>query len=179
MIVDVQRDFCPGGALPAPAGNEIIPVINRLMDRFQWIIASKDWHPSDTGHFDKWPPHCIRGTQGASFHPDLQEGKITEVALKGTGSSDDGSSAFEATNLDLSYWLRKREVEKLYITGIATEYCVFSTAMDAMREGFQVFVVADAVAGVNQQEGDHERALHEMAAGGVTLVPAGADILDL
>jgi nicotinamidase/pyrazinamidase len=174
VIVDVQRDFCPGGALPAPAGNDVVPVINGLMDRFEWIIASKDWHPSDTKHFEKWPPHCIRGTRGADFHPDLDERRITALALKGTGSSDDGYSAFEATNLDLSHWLRKNNIDTVCVTGIATEYCVFSTAMDAVRKGFQVYVVRDAVAAVNRQEGDQEQAFREMAAGEVKLVTAAA-----
>jgi nicotinamidase/pyrazinamidase len=170
MIVDLQRDFCPGGALAAPRGNEVVPVINRLMDRFQWIVASKDWHPAQTAHFDKWPPHCVRGTVGAAFHPDLDEQKISTVALKGTGESDDGYSAFEATNMDLIHWLRKNSVDALYITGIATEYCVKATALDTLKAGFDVTVITDAVAAVDVHTGDHEKALQEMDAAGVKLI---------
>lgn len=170
IIVDVQRDFCPGGALAAPKGNGIIGVINGLMDKFNHVVASKDWHPAKTIHFDKWPPHCVRGTAGAAFHPDLHEQKIETVALKGTGNSDDGYSAFEATNMDLSYWMRKRGIDTIYVTGIATEYCVLSTAIDAVKAGFEVYAVTDAIAPVNQQEGDEETALQQMSLNGVRLI---------
>jgi len=170
IIVDVQRDFCPGGALPAPKGNDIIPVINRLMDQFDYIVASKDWHPAQTVHFDQWPPHCIRGTIGAAFHPDLEEQKIDVVALKGTGNTDDGYSAFEATNLDLLHWLRKNNIDTVYVTGIATEYCVMSTALDALKAGFNVYVVMDAIAAVNQHDGDEEAALQKFRDHKITLI---------
>lgn len=172
IIVDVQRDFCPGGALPASKGHEVVPVINKLIDQFDLVVASKDWHPAKTVHFDKWPPHCIRGTEGAAFHPGINEKKIDLVALKGTGNSDDGYSAFEATNIDLSYAFKKREIDTLYITGLTTEYCVQSTAKDALNAGFQVYVVTDAVAPVEQQAGDHEKALRQMQDAGIALVSA-------
>lgn len=169
LIVDVQRDFCPGGALPAPKGNEVVPVINKLMDQFEFVVTSKDWHPAKTVHFDKWPPHCIRGTEGAAFHPDLDEKKIDLVALKGTGNSDDGYSAFEATNIDLSYEFKKRKIDTLYITGLTTEYCVQSSAKDALQAGFKVYVIPDAVAAVELQAGDHEKALQQMQEAGIEL----------
>ncbi|MGH2642376.1 MAG: isochorismatase family protein [Chitinophagaceae bacterium] len=170
IIVDVQRDFCPGGALAAPMGNEIIPVINKLMDKFEIILASKDWHPSKTVHFDKWPPHCIRGTEGAAFHPGLQQSKIEMVALKGTGNSDDGYSAFEATNMDLSHWLKRKNVDAVYTCGIATEYCVMSTAKDAVKAGFKTYCITDAIAPVNVHKGDGEEALQKMNKEGISLI---------
>lgn len=170
IIVDVQKDFCPGGTLAAPKGNEIIPVINKLMDKFEIILASKDWHPSKTIHFEKWPPHCIRGTEGAAFHPDLNQQKIELVALKGTGNSDDGYSAFEATNMDMIHWLKRKNVDTIYICGIATEYCVMSTAKDAVRSGFKTYCITDAIAPVNAHPGDEESALQKMKDVGIILI---------
>lgn len=170
IIVDVQNDFCPGGALPAPKGNDIIPVINQLMDHFPLIVASKDWHPAQTVHFEKWAVHCVRATSGSAFHPDLNVGKINEVFLKGTGNSDDGYSAFEATNMDLSYWLNKNNVDTVYVCGIATEYCVFSTAMDALKSGFKVKILTDAVAEIEVKEGDTDRTFEKMKKAGIELV---------
>lgn len=170
IIVDVQKDFCPGGALAAPKGNEIIPVINKLIDKFDIILASKDWHPSKTVHFEKWPPHCIRGTEGAAFHPDLQQAKIEIVALKGTGNNDDGYSAFEATNVDIVHWLKRKNVDTVYICGIATEYCVMSTARDAAKNGFKTYCITDAIAPVNVNQGDDEKALQRMKDSGIILI---------
>lgn len=169
LIVDVQRDFCPGGALPAPGGDEVIAPINLLMGHVPLIIASKDWHPAETVHFGKWPPHCIRGTAGAEFYPGLREALIDAVALKGTGNTDDGYSAFEATNLDLTHLLKKNEVGHLYVCGLATDYCVRATALDALGSGFRVTVVTDAVRAVNQVPGDGERSLAEMARAGIRM----------
>jgi len=170
IIVDVQRDFCPGGALPSAGGNDIIPVINKLTEKFEYIVASKDWHPAKTVHFDKWPVHCVRGTTGAKFHKQLDVEKINEVALKGTGNSDDGYSAFEATNIDLSYWLRKHGITDVYVCGIATEYCVKATALDALKAGFNTFVIVDAVSGVESNEGDSDKAIRELRSSGVKMV---------
>ena len=170
IIVDVQQDFCPGGSLPAPKANEVIPVINRLMDKFDFVVASKDWHPVQTVHFDKWPVHCVRASAGAAFHPDLNEEKINKVALKGTGNSDDGYSAFEATNIDLSHWLKKNKIDTVYVSGLTTEYCVKATALDALKSGFKVFVTTDAVAAVEAQAGDGNQALKEMQDAGILLV---------
>jgi nicotinamidase/pyrazinamidase len=108
FLVDVQNDFLPGGALPAPNGNQIIPEINRIMDQFDLVLASRDWHPEDSIHFDRWPPHCIRNTRGAAYPDELHAGKIEKEFLKGTGNRDDGYSAFEATSDDLDNYLSKR-----------------------------------------------------------------------
>ena len=170
IIVDVQKDFCPGGALPSAGGDKIIPVINDLQKKFDVIIASKDWHPGQTVHFEKWPVHCVRGSKGAEFHEQLNIDKINEVALKGTGNTDDGYSAFEATNLDIQSWLKKKNVSEVYVCGIASEYCVSATARDAKKAGFKTFVVEDAISAVEAEAGDTEKAIKEMKTCGVEMV---------
>lgn len=170
LVVDVQNDFCPGGTLAVPNGDRVVPVINRLMDKFPLVVASKDWHPHETVHFQKWPVHCVHNTRGAEFHPQLDSAKIKQVFLKGTGNKDDGYSAFEATNLDLAKYLKEQGVTDLYVTGLATDYCVRASALDAIRLGFKTYVVTDAVAAVNVQPGDDQKALDEMQKAGATLV---------
>lgn len=170
LLVDVQNDFCPGGALPAPEGDKVVPVINRLMDSFLLIVASKDWHSETTVHFEKWPKHCIQGTKGAELHPGLKQDRIGQIVLKGTRDKDEGYSAFEATNIDLEGFLKDRGVDALYITGIATEYCVRESALDAVKRGFTTYVIKDAVEGVRLKEGDVERAFEEMEKAGVRLI---------
>lgn len=170
LVVDVQNDFCPGGSLAVPGGDKVVPVINDLMDRFSVVVASKDWHPKKTVHFQKWPVHCVHNSGGAEFHPGILDVKIQQVFLKGTGDRDDGYSAYEATNLDLNEYLREHGVDKLYITGLATDYCVRASALDSVKFGFETFVVTDAVAAVNVHPDDGEKALREMQEHGVTLV---------
>jgi nicotinamidase/pyrazinamidase len=170
LVVDVQNDFCPGGSLAVPEGDRVVPVINRLLDKFPLVVASKDWHPHETVHFQKWPVHCVHNTRGAEFHPQLDSRKIHQVFLKGTGNKDDGYSAFEATNLSLAEYLRSRGVTELYVTGLATDYCVRASALDAVAQGFTTYVVEDAVAAVNVQPDDGARALDEMKHAGVVVV---------
>lgn len=196
LVVDVQIDFCPGGALPAPNGDMIIPTINDLMEKFPVVVASKDYHPKDSLHFEKWPPHCVAGTEGAEFHPKLdtekieqqykgkkdrkdrekkfprqkKADKIDKVFLKGTGKADEGYSAFHATNDDLEKFLKAKNVTELYITGLTTEHCVKHTALDAVKNNFNTYVVTDAIAGVKEHEGDEEKALGEMKKAGVKLI---------
>ncbi|HXH18738.1 MAG TPA: nicotinamidase [Chitinophagales bacterium] len=167
LIVDVQNDFCPGGSLAVNEGDKVVPVINRLMDKFDLVIASKDWHPEKTVHFKKWPPHCVRNTPGAEFHPALKKEKIEKVFLKGTGNKDDGYSAFEATSEDLEKYLRQKQVDELYVTGLATDYCVKQSALDAAKKGFKTYVVTDAVRAVNVNPNDEKQALLEMEKAGV------------
>ena len=150
LIVDLQNDFCPGGALAVPDGDKIVPVINSIMDRFDLVVSSQDWHPDKGEHFDKWPPHCLQNTRGADFHPDLRADKIDIKLLKGTDGSDTGYSAFEATNIDLVKLLKERDIDKLYITGLATEYCVKATAIDALKNGFDTFLIVDATKGLDE-----------------------------
>ena len=170
LIVDVQNDFCPGGALAVPGGDKVVPVINRLVSRFEVIVASKDWHPPQTVHFKKWPPHCVQNTAGAEFHPKLDTTKIQEIFLKGTRDIDDGYSAYEATNLDLEEYLKKKNVTELYIAGLTTDYCVKTSALDAAGKGFKTYVVTDAIAAVNVKPQDGNNALDEMQRSGITLV---------
>jgi nicotinamidase/pyrazinamidase len=172
LIVDVQNDFCPGGTLAVPDGEQVIPVINSVLDRFEVIVASKDWHPEKSRHFEKWPVHCVQNTYGATFHPLLDEERIKEVFLKGTEGEDDGYSAFEATNKNLEGYLRSRGVDDLYICGLATDYCVLASALDAKKRGFHVLVIEDAIKGVEVTKGDIERAIEEMKHKGIVFIPA-------
>lgn len=167
LIVDLQNDFCPGGALGVKDGHKIIPVINELAKEFELVIASRDWHPEETVHFEKWPVHCVANTEGASFHPELKMRQVQQVFDKGTTNADDGYSAFEATNLSLADYLNARGVDELYLCGLTTEYCVKSTAMDALKAGFKTFVYTDAIAPVNLTPGDAEKALSDMQESGV------------
>lgn len=170
LVVDVQNDFCPGGSLAVPQGDKVVPVINMLMGKFDIIVASKDWHPSQTVHFQKWPVHCVQSSTGAEFHPLLHSAKIQQVFLKGTGNKDDGYSAYEATNLNLQEYLASKNVTEIYVTGLATDYCVRASALDAAKSGLITYVVTDAVAAVNLQPTDGEKALDEMKRAGVKLV---------
>ena len=170
LIVDVQNDFCPGGALAVAEGDKVVPVINRLIGIFPIVIASKDWHPKESVHFKRWPPHCIQGSKGAEFHPDLDHQKIQETFLKGTQNKDDGYSAFEATSKNLEKYLWERNVNELFLVGLATDYCVKASALDALKKGFETFVITDAVAAVNVEPGDGEKAFAEMRKTGAVLL---------
>jgi len=170
LIVDVQNDFCPGGALAVNDGDKIVPIINQIQDKFDFVISSQDWHPANTVHFEKWPPHCIAGTFGADFHPNLITDKIDLKLLKGTGNKDDGYSAFEATNVSLIDYLHENQITDLFVCGLATDYCVKATVLDALENGFHTYVITDAVAAVNMEKGDDTKALNEMYRKGCTLI---------
>ena len=170
LIVDVQKDFCPGGALAVADGDTIVPVINKIMGFLDLVVASRDWHPESSKHFDSWPVHCVRGSEGAEYHEDLDAGRIDQEFLKGTGREDDGYSAFEASNLDLEHFLKEKDIEELYLAGIATDVCVKHSAIDAAEKGFLTSVITDAAKGVEAQEGDIDRAYEEMKEHGVRLV---------
>jgi len=170
LVVDVQNDFCPGGALPAPDGDKVVPVINGLMDKFPLIIASKDWHPEITIHFDKWPKHCVQGTKGAELHPDLRRDRIDQIVLKGAMNMDEGYSVFEGIDIDLEKFLRDRGVDAVYVTGLVTEYCVKETAIDAQKRGFSTYAIKDAVKSVELKRGDGQAAFDEMEKAGVKVI---------
>jgi len=170
LIVDVQNDFCPGGALPTPQGDIVVPVINKLMDKFSLIIASRDWHPENTIHFNRWPVHCVMESHGADFPADLKKEKFIQIFEKGTGSNDDGYSAFEATNKNLGGYLKEKEIDELYIVGLTAEYCVKSTVIDALKYGFKTFVIKDAVEGIRQNENDFDNAFEEMKNAGAIII---------
>lgn len=180
LIVDVQNDFCPGGALAVPDGDRVLAPLNRAAERFATaglpILASRDWHPEVTRHFSQfggpWPAHCVRGTAGAAFHPDLHLPPGTVVLSKGTDPEADGYSAFDGisdSGASLQQILEKLGIEHLYVAGLATDYCVAATARDALGRRFQVTVLTDAVAGVDLHPGDSDRVLKELAAAGAQL----------
>jgi nicotinamidase/pyrazinamidase len=178
ILVDVQNDFCPGGALPVPNGDQVVPVLNRYMERAERagipIYASRDWHPTRTVHFAEqggpWPVHCVQGTHGAEFHPDLKLPDDAEIVTKGTSGRDDGYSAFEGTlpsRQGLAQALRDQGVTRVYVGGLATDYCVRATALGARAAGFDVVWLRDASKPVEVRPGDGERAEREMLAAGV------------
>ena len=170
LVVDVQNDFCPGGSLAVADGDAVVPVINSLMTKFDLVIASKDWHPEETIHFEKWPVHCVRDTPGAAFHPDLIKDNMDQVFLKGTDNKDDGYSAFEATNVDLNNFLKEHDVTDLYVTGLATDYCIRASALDSANKGINTHVITDAIRAVNVEPDDGQTALLEMERAGVRLI---------
>jgi nicotinamidase/pyrazinamidase len=170
LVVDVQNDFCPGGALPVAGGDAVVPVINAWMKRFETVVASRDWHPQASAHFQRWPLHCIVGTTGAEFRQGLETGRFTLVVDKGTNNVDDGYSAFEATSVDLACWLEGRGIHKLYVCGLAIDYCVRQTVLDALARGFDVSVIRAGVASVDVDPGDGQRALEAMESAGAHLV---------
>jgi nicotinamidase/pyrazinamidase len=172
LIIDFQNDFTPGGALAVPEGDTIAPKINALAASgdYDLVVATRDWHPADHNSFaaqgGPWPVHCVAGTHGAQLHPDLDRTKVDIVVDKGQAVDTDGYSGFEGT--DLEEILRERGITQVTVVGLATDYCVKNTALDALKAGLQVTVDHTAVRGVEVQEGDSERALAEVrAAGGV------------
>lgn len=170
IIVDVQNDFCPGGALAVEGGDEIVPLINSIMSKFEFKVASRDVHPQVTSHFDTWPVHCVEGTPGVNFHPKLQIWKINQVFDTGTVDGLDGYSAFDATNDNLENYLTVRNINRVFICGIATDFCVRSTALDALKAGFETYLLKDACRAVNLEEGDEENAIAEIAENGGRII---------
>ena len=170
-MVDVQNDFCPGGALAVPGGDEIIDAVNRLASEAPLVIATRDWHPSDHGSFAEeggvWPVHCVRETPGAELHPDLRA-RIDVTIDKGQARAREGYSGFEDTTLERV--LRERGFETVDIVGLALDYCVKATALDARRAGFNVVLHREATRAVNARPGDDERAVEELRAAGVEVV---------
>lgn len=177
IIVDVQNDFCPGGTLAVPFGDQVIPVLNRYLAHAAAvgmpIFASQDWHPEHTEHFaqdgGRWSTHCVQGTAGAEFHRDLRLPPTTQVVRKGTSAHDDGYSAFEgrlADARDLTRALHDLGVQRVYVGGLATDYCVLKTVLGARAAGFETVWLRDASLPVEVHTGDGERAEKEMLAAG-------------
>ena len=168
LIIDFQNDFCPGGALPVPDGDAIATRVNELVDsgRFDLIVATRDWHPADHASFKDqggpWPRHCVQGTPGAELHDALDRSRIDYVVDVGSGQQDEGYSGFEKS--DLAGILRRHEIDAVTVVGLATDYCVRATALDAIRAGFDVTVDEAGVRGIDVQPGDSERALAEIRA---------------
>jgi nicotinamidase/pyrazinamidase len=180
VVVDVQNDFCPGGALAVADGDQVVTALNRYIDLFTKadlpIFATRDWHPPRTAHFNTdggpWPPHCVRGTQGAAFHPDLVLGKNVRILSKGTDAQADAYSGFQAVSsegLALSVLLRRQGVGRILVGGLATDYCVKHTVLDGLKEGFKVVLLTDCIRGVNLKPGDSARAIEEMTQAGAEI----------
>jgi nicotinamidase/pyrazinamidase len=174
IIVDYQNDFArPDGALSVPAGEEVAGHINELARSggYELVLATRDWHPPDHGSFTEqggiWPVHCVQGTPGAELHPALDTEPVDAIVDKGQDPGTEGYSAFDATSL--AETLRARGVDAVTVVGLATDYCVKNTALDALREGFAVRVDRAGIRGVDVQPGDSERALEELAAAGATV----------
>ncbi|HVB11230.1 MAG TPA: nicotinamidase [Bacillota bacterium] len=162
IVVDVQSDFCPGGALAVRDGDAVVPVLNALMGRFRHVALTCDWHPAGHCSFTTWPPHCIQGTSGAAFHPDLHTEGAT-VFRKGADPNAEAYSGFAGKSdagEDLASWLRARGVTRVWIGGLATDYCVRATALDAIDLGLRVTMVPEACRAI----GDGERALREISS---------------
>ena len=172
VIVDTQKDFCPGGALPVPEGDAVVPVLNEYIKIFREagtaIYATRDWHPSNHISFKKqgrtWPAHCIQNTKGAEFHPNLRLPKGTVIISKATDPDKEAYSGFDGTNLEKE--LRLKGVKRVFIGGLATDYCIKSTVLDAIKLGFEAVLLEDAVRGVDVNPGDSEKAIIEMVAAG-------------
>ncbi len=176
IVVDVQNDFCPGGSLAVAHGDEVIAPLNELMKEFvargEPVYKTRDWHPAKTKHFAKyggaWPIHCVQGTRGAEFHADLIDDPRITVISKGSDESADGYSGFDGTSL--AQLLREKGVAEVWVGGLATDYCVKHTVLDARREGFEVKVLADAMRAVNLNPNDGADAIEEMKAAGAEIV---------
>jgi nicotinamidase/pyrazinamidase len=177
IVVDVQNDFCPGGALGIRDGDRIIPALNRYIEFFaregSLVIATRDWHPEITRHFQQfggvWPVHCVQESPGAQFHPDLKLHDGVLMLSKGMDPEEDSYSAFQAVDSVgglLADLLKSLGVRRVYIGGLATDYCVKHSALDALKKGLDVYILADAIAGVNLQPDDSSLAMEEMVRRG-------------
>lgn len=198
IIVDVQNDFCPGGALPVPEGDQVVPIINRVQPAFEVVIATQDWHPAEhvsfaCNHPGKkvgevievdgieqilWPAHCVQNTPGAAFHPGLDTSRVAHIVRKGTDPRVDSYSGFfdnaRRRDTGLAELLRRLGVDEVAICGLATDYCVKFTALDAQELGFKTSVIVDACRGVGLEPEDIPQALREMESRGVRILESTA-----
>jgi len=199
LIVDVQNDFCSGGALEVPNGDQIIPAINQLSKQFDIVVQTQDWHPKEHSSFASshqgkepfetiempygeqvlWPDHCVQGSRGADFHADLETNRSQLIIRKGFRKDIDSYSAFfendDKTTTGLTGYLRERDIDTLYTVGLATDFCVKWSVIDGIKEGFNVFVIEDAVKGIDI-EGSVDKAWQEMLEKGAQKV-LSADLL--
>ena len=198
LIIDVQNDFCPGGSLAVEEGDAVVPVINSIMPLFSRVVATQDWHPPDHVSFAAshpgrkpldvvdaggieqvlWPDHCVQGTRGAELHPRLEVGRIELVLRKGLRRMLDSYSAFfendHATDTGLRFYLKGMRARDIFLCGLATDYCVLASALDARRLGFRVTLVRDACRGVDYPTGSVGKALAAMEASGVRIAESAA-----
>ncbi|HEV7174302.1 MAG TPA: nicotinamidase [Solirubrobacteraceae bacterium] len=172
LVIDVQNDFCPGGALAVTDGDAVVEPINRLAARSPFVVATRDWHPADHGSFadggGPWPAHCVQGTDGAALHRGVDSEQIDVIVDKGQARDLEGYSGFEDTELERL--LREHDVDTVHVAGLALDYCVKATALDAKRAGFDVIVHRDATRAVDVEPGDGDRAVQELRAAGVKVV---------
>lgn len=176
LIVDVQSDFCAGGALPVPDGDEVVPILNDWIAAASRsavpVFASRDWHPLNHSSFQEqggpWPPHCVQNTLGAAFHPPLELPSDAVIVSKGTDPATDGYSVFAGT--DFAAQLREHGVTRLLVGGLARDYCVRASVLDALHAGIEVSVIVPATRGIAQPEDGADHALREMENAGATLV---------
>ena len=180
IIVDMQNDFCPGGSLAIEGGNKIIPVINKYIKNFtkdrDLIVFTRDWHTADHCSFTQqggiWPPHCVAGTKGADFHPDIVVPENAVIISKAASAEKDAYSGFEGTSSDslmLDEVLKKKGINELFICGLATDYCVKSTVLDALNHGYRVKFLSDASSAVEVKSGDGNSAVKEMKTAGAEI----------
>ncbi len=190
LLVDIQNDFTPGGALAVPEGDRIVPIANWYAWLFERrglpVFASRDWHPAQTRHFQEWgglwPPHCVQGSKGAEFQPQLSLPADTVVVSKGMDPEQDAYSAFQAETAEgtrLPDELKRRGVQRLFVGGLATDYCVLNTTLDALKQGFDVVVLEDAVKGIDLNPGDIARAVAEMEEHGARTATLGTVEMEL
>jgi len=171
LVIDFQNDFTSGGALEVPGGDEIAEPVKRLAPRFDHVFATRDWHPPDHASFQTeggpWPVHCVQGSDGAELHPAMRDVEVEEIVDVGAEREDEGYSGFEKSKLE--QLLRDRDVDEVAIVGLATDYCVRASTLDARRLGFDTTVITDAIRAVDVEPGDGERALEEMKEAGAKL----------
>src|SRR6185503_734380 len=177
ILVDVQNDFCPGGALAVDGGDEIVPIINKLIPGFSVVISTQDWHPADHISFKQrggpWPPHCVQGSHGADLHSDLKTDTISHYFRKASTSDKDDYSEFAGTDDEgrtLDDVLKEQGLNRLYVAGLATDYCVLETVLDGLNLGYEVYAVTDAMKAVNVNPDDGDKALRKMSDNGARLV---------
>ena len=198
LIIDVQKDFLPAGSLAVPDGDAVIPVINKLQDNFELVVATQDWHPADHGSFASshqgkkpfektelngleqilWPDHCVQGSPGAAFADDLKQEKIAAIFRKGMDAGVDTYSGFydngHKKSTGLEAYLKAKNVDEVYVTGLAGDVCVYFTVLDALDQGFKTCLVKDATRAVNMQKGDFARALENMARKGAGITESSS-----
>jgi nicotinamidase/pyrazinamidase len=174
IVVDVQNDFCPGGALAVPEGDKVVLVLNRYIEKFTRagapVILTRDWHPADHVSFREqggpWPPHCVQNTEGAKFHPQLTIPPEAEIISKADNPKVEAYSFFQQTDIDLAGKLRERGIFRLLVGGLATDYCVRATVLDALERGFETYLLENASRGVNVNPNDSRSAIKEMLSRG-------------
>jgi nicotinamidase/pyrazinamidase len=177
ILVDIQNDFCPGGALAVAEGDRIVEPVNRLMPHFPLVISTQDWHPANHVSFKAqggpWPPHCVQGTRGAELHPDLETQTIAHYLRKASSPDKDDYSEFEGKDeqgRSLDQVLKSHNVKRIFAVGLATDYCVLATVLDGLKLGYEVVAITDSMRAVNVEPGDGARALRQMSEAGANLV---------